>query len=970
LLAYELDPLHQVLLVSDADSAEGGIRLKYGDAGRSELFKDNILQAAEVIGLPFSLNAIDIEIDPDGSYSPRIVVIEPDYLMDVSAVAECYLESGGDARLHLPKKFQEVRTNPYLLVGKIANFFLDELIHNPEVTFETLFPRSFFLSPIEFATLTDAQVWQMMTDCRAHYANLKRVIVNEFEQLSLDRHRMFIEPAFFSPTYGIQGRLDLFQSDPDHKYIIELKSGQPFMANAYGLSSSHYAQTLLYDLMIKAVYDFKPRQTSYILYSKNIERTLRYAPPVEAIQREVIRLRNDMLLIESRLGHHDAKGQNIFEIIHPDAFPGAKGFLKGEIKTFAETWEQLDDLEKRYIRIFSRFIANEHFLAKVGTHGSDQQNGLAGLWLDTDLEKEERFAIYRNLVVKEIAQFESDEQKDAFIIFSRETASTLLVNFRVGDIAVLYPMLDSTPSVLKSQIYKCTVTALGQNEITVRLRSRQVNYDDIRAHEKWALEHDLYDRSFNTMHSALFAFAKQPGHQRALFLGRRPPDGPITESIIFPEEIGATQKHILEKMIRAREYFLLWGPPGTGKTSVILHHLVLHYLLNTSARIILLAYTNRAVDEICEAIDAVGGEVRNTYVRIGSHISTGTQYVDQLLGNRIRKMTKRQEVVDFIRSQRIIVGTISSVAGRTELFKIVQPEIAIVDEASQILEPMLAGILPNFKKWILIGDHRQLPAVVSQPTRKTRLGEDAIQEIGLTDTRDSYFERMYQLAQDHQWDWAFDSLIEQGRMHADIMAFPGRAFYDSRLRLIRPELRQDRDYTGPLETPFHPGPDPVSQALSTQRMLWFPSAPEIESQFLKTHDDEARIVVGIVKRLEQLYGTVPEIGVITPFRAQIANIRAHFQNAGIDPDAMTIDTVERYQGSAREIIILSLSIHHPVQLLHIVSLSGKGIDRKLNVAITRAKNQFILIASPHAIAENATYRDLCDACLEIAYTEQ
>jgi DNA replication ATP-dependent helicase Dna2 len=300
----------------------------------------------------------------------------------------------------------------------------------------------------------------------------------------------------------------------------------------------------------------------------------------------------------------------------------------------------------------------------------------------------------------------------------------------------------------------------------------------------------------------------------------------------------------------------------------------------------------------------------------------------------------------------------------------VQPEIAIVDEASQILEPMLAGILPNFKKWILIGDHRQLPAVVSQPIRKTRLGEDAIQEIGLMDTRDSYFERMYQLAQDHQWDWAFDSLIEQGRMHADIMAFPGRAFYDSRLRLIRPELRQDRDYTGPLETPVHPGPDPVSQALATQRMLWFPSAPEIESQFLKTHDDEARIVVGIVKRLEQLYGTVPEIGVITPFRAQIANIRAHFQNAGIDPDAMTIDTVERYQGSAREIIILSLSIHHPVQLLHIVSLSGKGIDRKLNVAITRAKNQFILIASPHAIAENATYRDLCDACLESAYTEQ
>jgi DNA replication ATP-dependent helicase Dna2 len=63
--------------------------------------------------------------------------------------------------------------------------------------------------------------------------------------------------------------------------------------------------------------------------------------------------------------------------------------------------------------------------------------------------------------------------------------------------------------------------------------------------------------------------------------------------------------------------------------------------------------------------------------------------------------------------------------------------------------------------------------------------------------------------------------------------------------------------------------------------------------------------------------------------------------------------------------VLSLSIHHPTQLRQVVSLSGNGIDRKLNVAITRAKNQFILTASPGAIIGNPTYQALCQACVEV-----
>ena len=65
------------------------------------------------------------------------------------------------------------------------------------------------------------------------------------------------------------------------------------------------------------------------------------------------------------------------------------------------------------------------------------------------------------------------------------------------------------------------------------------------------------------------------------------------------------QVTLLKRMISAKDYFLLWGPPGTGKTSVMLKNLVKYLHQNTKENILLLAYTNRAVDEICEAIISI-----------------------------------------------------------------------------------------------------------------------------------------------------------------------------------------------------------------------------------------------------------------------------------------------------------------------------------------------------------------------------
>ena len=101
------------------------------------------------------------------------------------------------------------------------------------------------------------------------------------------------------------------------------------------------------------------------------------------------------------------------------------------------------------------------------------------------------------------------------------------------------------------------------------------------------------------------------------------------------------------------------------------------------------------------------------------------------------------------------------------------------------------------------------------------------------------------------------------------------------------------------------------------------------------------------------------VGIITPFRAQSARIQQILQEHCPEcADLITVDTVERYQGSARDIIIMSTCIGQPEQLSMITSISDEGIDRKLNVAITRAREQLIVLGNRNILTINSVYKKL------------
>jgi superfamily I DNA and/or RNA helicase len=111
------------------------------------------------------------------------------------------------------------------------------------------------------------------------------------------------------------------------------------------------------------------------------------------------------------------------------------------------------------------------------------------------------------------------------------------------------------------------------------------------------------------------------------------------------------------------------------------------------------------------------------------------------------------------------------------------------------------------------------------------------------------------------------------------------------------------------------------------------------------------------------FDALKTVGVIVPYRNQIAMIRREIEQLGV-PALMdiSIDTVERYQGSQRDIIIYSFTVQKPYQLDFLTANcfeeKGKVIDRKLNVAMTRARKQLLLTGNEQILSLNPLFAEL------------
>ena len=637
------------------------------------------------------------------------------------------------------------------------------------------------------------------------------------------------------------------------------------------------------------------------------------------------------------------------------------------------------------------FVLREQMISKVGAQEGTNTSS-SDLWTMPLSEKKDAGNIYTDLHIIRKEQSSEGSGYDTITLSVPDQGKDFLPNFRIGDMVYLYTYkLKEEPDVRKAILYKGVLQEIHSHEIVVHLNDGQQNADIFEMNLPYAIEHGTSDASTGGSIRNLHQFICAPKDKRNLLLGQRAPQRDT--SLSLTRHYDDVLDDIILRAKQAQDYFLLVGPPGTGKTSRALKFMVEEALNDgtgmptaesiatarggyqqPASSILLMSYTNRAVDEICEMLVDSG----IPFLRLGSEYSCDERFRPYLIEKAISDCPKLEAIKQYIIGTRVIVGTTSMMTSKPFIFTLKHFKLAIIDESSQILEPNLIGLLSAVDKFILIGDYKQLPAVVQQSEKDSGIPTindsqkggiidmSILQDICLTNCRNSLFERLIRW-EDHEERSEFIGILRrQGRMHPEIAEFPNRMFY--RREKLEPvpcphQLETELSYT-------LPSLDATDDLLKNHRMIFLPSEfckePNVSD---KINANEAEIVVDMLRRIHRFYGerfdAQKTVGVIVPYRNQIAMVRKGIEKLGIpELEKISIDTVERYQGSQRDVIIYSFTIQNIWQLDFLAGNSfvedGAIIDRKLNVAITRARKQMIMTGNPEILRNNQIFNQLMD----------
>lgn len=940
------------------------------------------------------LNLLDCTVTRK-KVTPRLIVVEPDYLVDISSIANCFESYGHHPLLFTVKRMGERPNNKHIVLGNFAGSALDDIINHPtDYTIKDTFRSNFREKALDFATCPDFNAVEFKQAAEQQVANIQE-IVNELFQ-SFEREKAILEPSFVCERLGLQGRIDLMTTDL--KLLVEQKSGKNIFIerqykNPHGSLhvEKHYVQLLLYYGILQYNFQLNPKEAHIeLMYSKYpLPNGLLEVEPLQKLIREAMKFRNQAVATEywmAENGFHRLLPLMTPQVLNVEKQNDAfyQRYLLPQLTEVLAPLHQLSELERAYFTRMMTFVIKEQLVSKVGAQ-EGVGNSNADLWNMPLAEKKDTGNIYTELTITDKSCSSSFNGYDTITLNVPQQGIDFLPNFRRGDMVYLYAYKkNEEPDVRKSILFKGSLQEIHTSSIVVHLNDGQQN-PNLIAGEYFALEHAGSDIGGTSAIRSLYTFITSDVERRQLLLGQRAPRA--DKSLVLSRSYHPDYDEIILKAKQAQDYFLLIGPPGTGKTSQALQYLVLEQLaekpkgqstnpndqspkVNGQSSILLLAYTNRAVDEICNMLS----EHEIDYIRIGNEYSCDPKYSDHLLQEVLDENTTLNSIKSTLSEAQIIVATTSTMNSRSALFNIKHFELVIIDEASQILEPNIVGILTArqeegraIDRFILVGDHKQLPAVVQQQGEADVENTSSVLEnIHLSSCSNSLFERLILTERAAGRTDFIGTLHKQGRMHPDIADFANRKFYAKEQLECVPLAHQ-------LETELaynEESEDALDNMLKAHRMIFIPSMPCKQLNISeKVNTDEARIIADLLRRLfrqmSKNFNPQKSVGVIVPYRNQIAMIRKEIERLEIPAlEGISIDTVERYQGSQRDVILYSFTIQSRYQLDFLTANTfyeeGQPIDRKLNVAITRARKQLILTGNESTLRQNQLFAELID----------
>lgn len=374
------------------------------------------------------------------------------------------------------------------------------------------------------------------------------------------------------------------------------------------------------------------------------------------------------------------------------------------------------------------------------------------------------------------------------------------------------------------------------------------------------------------------------------------------------------QCNALNMVSKAEDYSLILGMPGTGKTTVISH--MIRAIIESGKSVLITSYTHSAVDNICEKlIDIIGPDI--SLLRLGAahkvheKVLPYTLYADQFKGD----LSTKELYSDVVETRQIVAATClgvnDGIFGR--MF-----DYCIVDEASQVPLPVVLGPLQYAERFVLVGDHYQLPPLVVNP--EARAG-------GLDK---SLFQLLNNAYPEHVVE-----LTNQYRMNADIMAISNDLVYGGRLKCGTTEVANRQ-----LDVASPPGcPEWVQEVLKPERRVTFVDYEGMDGVGETRNGDqienpgECELISEVVEAMVEGGVEQKNIGLMSFYNGQLQRFRRTLPSHLTEEIEML--TADKFQGRDKDVILISL-----VRTEGIGSLLKEL--RRVNVAMTRAKRKLVV----------------------------
>ena len=554
------------------------------------------------------------------------------------------------------------------------------------------------------------------------------------------------------------------------------------------------------------------------------------------------------------------------------------------------------------------------------------------------------------------------------------------LDFEPGKPVTLFHLAGDTAKELPHQ---CYVEAVGDGVMSVSLPSKAAlqSLKDLSQRHLIGVQLGVDNTSYRVMQEALAEAERKEDERfarlRNVLTGNTQPAFRSLPPLSFPW-LNRSQQDAIQRVVEAQEVAIVHGPPGTGKTTTLVEAII--ETLERETQVLVCAPSNAAVDWISEQLMRRSVNV----LRIGNPLRMSDEMLDcsyerrysahpdyhelwnirkelrgdkgEVKGERKHKLQQRAMELeikingDLFEQARVVSCTLIGSAYR--LMERRHFSTLFIDEAAQALEPACWAAILKADRVVMGGDHQQLPPTVkSLDAAKGGLAETLMQKVVKLHPR------------------CVTLLTTQYRMNEEIMAFPSRWFYHSRLQAA-PEAAHRQ--VSPLDTPLTwiDTSEKSEFGIQNSELSECGSKPRTPNAELRTKSgsitnaQEARIVIHALRDYIEMISPQKieseriDFGIITPYRGQARLLRRllkmqhYFRKL---KRHIAVGTVDGFQGQERDVIVISLVRDNADGAI------GFLRDlRRMNVAMTRARMKLIIVGNAQTLSRHRFYRSLIE----------